>query len=437
MNRYVITLLFIFAFLTVVSKAEDCGCTEPYPDELAKRVHQINASPQYGTCQAQGTTTVYSYEDPYEFNGGIRYTLYAISCGTCEEPDEPLSIDASLWQISTLPQKNSCGVPDDYDLQGECQSLGGQVFSEKIKCCSISTCFLPVEPEPDCPPDQYNATGDIEVPDCQCKNGMPKINGECQTPTCPTENGGLPLVAENITEQFCQNYSNPVLGVVASYIAYNDGYNDISCCYSDSPAEPDECPPNHIKNSFGICEPIPPTADNNDTDNNETDNPCLDGFVWHNNQCLLPEQVNPENNETDNNGNSSGDNNGNSSGDSGNSSNGISPEDGNESNSTMQFLYDDNLVNEMINNNDDFIKGEYSIKVNEIFTSLREIHTVNIPFNPSCGCDDPTFEFDFFGKHYSKNIELCTPFDTILEYTKPVIWFLVILGLIFHFYRRM
>ncbi len=72
-------------------------------------------------------------------------------CVVCNEPDEELQIDGSQWQMSNLQQVNSCNVLESYDIGSECSAIDGTIFTEKINCCVIQTCYLPVEEPVECP----------------------------------------------------------------------------------------------------------------------------------------------------------------------------------------------------------------------------------------------------------------------------------------------
>jgi hypothetical protein len=193
-------------------------------------------------------------------------------------------------------------------------------------------------------------------------------------------------------------------------------------------ANPNSCPEGYEKNILGECVKIPevielePELDENGT---EITPECADGYTWNENlgRCLLttvkPDDLNGSGSfesETDEYGNTG---------------------DVNVSGTNVGTLaYNEEVVNadlEKYGAETESMFGDFLGQYTKDFTTL---YAITVPTPSSCGgCTNPTYNFSVMDKDFSGDIDVCTPTEQILDYTKPLLWFGFLIGLLFNFFR--
>lgn len=222
-------LILIFIFITPLSLiSDDCSCSAaPQGMHLVEKLilGEHNSHNIYAACSGKNcssapplppshssecpeitnpgslykiTNSYYTYDDDpaYAFLVMHYYEESLFACSyeddpVCEEPDKTYQIDASLWEMSDLPQKNGCSQDDPYDINSECDAIGGSVFAvSRFKCCTTTACFLPAN---NCLANQIflNDTC-IDCPQnsekngnaCSCRAGYYKSGDTCIEHVC-------------------------------------------------------------------------------------------------------------------------------------------------------------------------------------------------------------------------------------------------------------
>ena len=226
--KNILILIFVFIYpLSLIS--DDCSCSAaPQGMHLVEKVF-LNSNfteDTYSSCSGTGCPSApplppsYTSECPEITNPGALYKFIhsyytyddnpdfafriihhneetSFMCTyeddpVCEEPDKTYQIDASLWEMSDLPQKNGCSQDDPYDINSECDAIGGSVFAvSRFKCCTTTACFLPVNDCLanqiflnntciDCPQNSY-VNGNL----CACNSGYYQSGDTCLEHLCP------------------------------------------------------------------------------------------------------------------------------------------------------------------------------------------------------------------------------------------------------------
>ena len=383
--------------------------------------------PEY-SCQ--DTTVTSTNAVPFYYDGSTVSSLPSTERGAyCQ----------AFYPVGSLVTNPANGVITSINAYGGYHStLGCYITGTKVTLGDTKTCPIDTElnlndcsctePPPTCPDGQINVSDDVEVLECECDNGYPMIYDvntstyNCQTPTCPPNSPqqGLPLKYEGVTMDTCTKLFNGVLGFSSEWISSGD----LSCCYSDSAKiEDDPCPTNHILSGSGECVEIPISEE------------CPRGSYWSIIEKSCVEWFPESNTTNDQSGSNDGKNSDGTTRDSNNSDyySGGGYENNLSDFVTMEFNEDE--VNDMLSDYSDEVKSEFDDFISEYTSELLTLHEIRVPTIESCGCTDPSYDFSVMGSSYSGTMPICGNMETLMGYTKPVLWFVFLVTTLFMFFR--
>jgi hypothetical protein len=240
--KYYLFLIFIPVFIFAIAPADP---NDDSPSCCPTGYYRAKSTVSVGDCRDN------SYHN--EYHSCLRVVEFKKSdCASLfSDPDGKLTRDFDT-SYSCRPRPAECDDNQSVDENGNC------IDPEP-------------DPDPECGPDRHwQPSPDGETGACVCDNGLPEINGECQTPTCPPVFQSLPLFKIAQTLSDCDFF--PLSDSAALDLPDGSGV----CCYGQPDLnETDPCPPNSIEID-GKCYPIEPQSDKNDTDPYD----CPDDQYW-------------------------------------------------------------------------------------------------------------------------------------------------------------
>lgn len=338
----------------------------------------------------------------------------------------------------TNADSNQVTFQSSYDQGNYCFKMYHTGSSVYLAYCSRADCADGINSDTGecavpqtCPVGTHNTSQDEEVMVCRCDNGQDRydVSGTwtgCEEAVCPSTSpqNSYPLVLQNVDSATCSKLYNAVLGFSTEY-AQIDGV--ISCCWSDSvPPHTDPCPPNFMQDENGQCQEIPSLSDS-----------CPTGSYY----SIIEKQCKewfPESNATND---QSGINDGlNSDGtirDSNSSSyySGGGSEDL-DSNSSIKLEFNEDEVNDMLSDYSDKVKQKIDEFIRDNTSDFFKLYAIEIPTVDGCGCTNPSYNFTISGHTYQGEIDtFCSSATTILETTKPVLWFVFLVTTLLMFFR--
>ena len=291
-------------------------------------------------------------------------------------------------------------------------------------------------PPPTCPPGTHNISEDVEVLECRCDSGYDTfdLSGNwtgCEEIQCPVTSpiNSYPLVLQNVDSATCYKLYNGVLGFSTEFQQI-DGV--VSCCWSDA-VVPDEspCPPNFMEDSNGVCKEIP-----------TFDHDCPTGtyFSIVEKECVTWGSDNNTSgtSKDDQSGTNDGLNSDGTMRDS-NSSwsyNGGGSELLDENDSLVKLEFNDDEVNDMLEDFKKEVKEKFDTFIRDNATDLFTLYEISIPISPDCACVNPTYSFSIRGKSYVGEIDtFCPNATSLMEFTKPVLWFVFLITTLLMYFR--
>jgi len=332
-----------------------------------------------------------------------------------------------------LPNWNDPDIDGDGTANGDDSSPGGSGGDSNSQC-------------------KTGSVYDNQTEGCKCLNGTvyDPLQG-CINSSCPIVLNGLDLKLQNVTQTVCYSTFPAYSGYIHDF--FSDGY--LSCCYAQEGLPPEEdCPTNQYRandgmckdipsnspecseNEFledGICKPIPcPDGQFRNGSGVCVENPngqnCLEGYTWSTylSKCVLSIG-----------GGSGGDSNntlpGSGGGDSGGGTGtgGYSPGDGDTIEEKIMLEFSEADVTAINNEFSSGIGEQFSDLLSRFTPDLTTLFLISIPLSPSCGCKNPVIDF----KGITQIIEICNPLDKFLNIMRPILWFSMLIGLLFGFFR--
>lgn len=291
-------------------------------------------------------------------------------------------------------------------------------------------------PNPQCPSGTHNISNDVEVLECRCDSGYDTFDllgnwTGCEEINCPANSpqNNYPLVLQNVDSATCYKLYNSVLGFSTEYQKID---NVISCCWSDTVVpEESPCPTNYIEDNNGTCKEIP-----------TFDHGCPTGSYYSivEKDCVLWgfDDNTSGTSKDDQSGTNDGLNSDGTMRDSNSSNyyNGGGSETLEDNESLVKLEFNDDEVNDMLEDFKKEVKEKFDTFIRDNATDLFTLYEVSIPLAPDCACSNPTYDFSIRGKSYVGEIDtFCPNAIALMEYTKPVLWFVFLITTLLMYFR--